>query len=148
MGDRERRLEARLHQQIPLTRAIGIEVVRYSGSSLVLRAPLAPNVNHEQTVFGGSLYAVAVLAGWGLTVLVLEDQQLDGHIVIQHSDIAYLHPVESDFEACSTLPDPEELDQFLKMLTRKGRGRLRLQTLIGLADDPAVSFTGSFVVQR
>jgi len=147
VGDRERRLEARLHQQIPLTRAVGIEVVRYSGSSLVLRAPLAPNVNHEQTVFGGSLYSVAVLAGWGLMVLVLEDQQLDGHIVIQHSEIAYLHPVECDFEACSTLPDPEELDQFLKMVTRKGKGRLRLQTLIGPADNPAVRFTGSFVVQ-
>ena len=52
-----------LHEEIPLTKAMGVEVNSYDGHCLVLSAPLDPNTNHKDTAFGGSLYSLAVLAG-------------------------------------------------------------------------------------
>ena len=48
-------LEQLLHQDIPLTQALGLSL------------PLAANLNHKSSMFGGSLYCGAVLAGAGCT---------------------------------------------------------------------------------
>ena len=55
-------LEAFLHEKIPLTRAMGLRVAESSAARLVLEAPLAANVNHLGTAFGGSLHALPTLA--------------------------------------------------------------------------------------
>lgn len=60
-----RELERVLHHDIPLTRDMGMRVIDWHTHTLRLHLPLAPNVNHKSTLFGGSLYCGAVLAGWG-----------------------------------------------------------------------------------
>ena len=60
-------LEKRILTDIPLARHIGVRVVEFDGSSLALGAPLAANSNHKGTAFGGSLFSLAVLAGWVTT---------------------------------------------------------------------------------
>ena len=79
-----------LHKEIPLTRAMGVEVESYDGSCLVLAAPLAPNINHKSTAFGGSLYSLAVLTGWGLLHLQLKQRDVLAHIIIRQSHIDYI----------------------------------------------------------
>src|SRR5690606_33240492 len=56
--------EAFLHAKIPLARAMGVRVERCDSEGLVLTAPLEPNHNHLGTAFGGSLAALATLAGY------------------------------------------------------------------------------------
>ncbi|KTC45318.1 hypothetical protein AO269_31985 [Pseudomonas putida] len=58
-------LERLLHHDIPLTGDMGLRVRAWDNHCLRLHVPLAPNVNHKSTMFGGSLYCAAVLAGWG-----------------------------------------------------------------------------------
>lgn len=58
-------LQTVLHHDIPLTAEMGLEVLEWREQQLSLHLPLAPNVNHKSTMFGGSLYCGAVLAGWG-----------------------------------------------------------------------------------
>jgi thioesterase domain-containing protein len=65
-------LQKILYSEIPLTKAIGIEVCEFTGLSLTLKAPLEKNINHKCTAFGGSLYSVAVLSGWGLIYLLFK----------------------------------------------------------------------------
>ncbi|MDL2338661.1 MAG: YiiD C-terminal domain-containing protein, partial [Pseudomonadota bacterium] len=43
-----------------------VSVVEVSAEQVVLAAPLAPNINHQDTVFGGSASAVAILAAWSM----------------------------------------------------------------------------------
>ncbi|RYD25022.1 MAG: hypothetical protein EOP86_27860, partial [Verrucomicrobiaceae bacterium] len=74
-----------LHRQIPLSRAMGARVETYDGETLVLTAPAELNHNHLGTAFGGSLSALATLAGYGL--LWLELGSRDSHIVIRRSRI-------------------------------------------------------------
>ncbi len=52
--------------QIILRIQIGIRVDISSLEKVVLEAPFLNNINHKQTVFGGSLHAVTTLACWSL----------------------------------------------------------------------------------
>ena len=54
-------LEKYLHKHIPISSAMGVKVDVASSERVVLSAPFLNNINHKQTVFGGSLHAVATL---------------------------------------------------------------------------------------
>ena len=47
-------LQTYLHQHIPLSQAMQVTVMEASLQQVVLTAPLVPNINHRETVFGGS----------------------------------------------------------------------------------------------
>ncbi|WP_328186792.1 thioesterase domain-containing protein [Marinobacter sp. OP 3.4] len=145
--------QQRIHDVIPLTRAMGAELLHYDGRQLQVRAPLAPNSNHQGTGFGGSIYSVAVLAAWGLIELAVKDAGIDGTVVIQSGSMDYGQPVDADFFALCQLPEPTEWDRFLTMLRRRGRARVSLKS--GLySGEPALApeqpaaafFEGRFVV--
>ena len=55
-------LQDYLRTRIPLAHAMGVEVRSLGEAGIELYAPLAPNTNHRDTVFGGSASAVAILA--------------------------------------------------------------------------------------
>ncbi|MGA8864964.1 MAG: thioesterase domain-containing protein [Gallionella sp.] len=138
-------LELILHTEIPISKAMGVRVRGYDGSSLGLSAPLAPNTNHKSTAFGGSLYSLAVLCGWGLLHLKLAEAKLHKHIVIQESSIRYLHPVEQALHAECRL-DNAAFKRMLNTLHRHGRARIALDVAITQDDRPAVEFSGRYVV--
>lgn len=139
-------LEASLHRDIPLTRSMGVKVVECNGHGLLLRAPLAPNINHASTAFGGSLAATATLACWGMLWLVLQQRERQARIVIQESNISYLRPVTSDFIARCNYPSDEAVDRLLMMYDRQGKGRIELQSDISENNLPCVGFRGRFVI--
>ncbi len=143
--DRATQLEALLHEEIPLTRAMGMRVAGYDGTCLQFAAPLAPNTNHKRTAFGGSLYSLAVLCGWGLLHLKLAEARLHKHIVIQESSIRYLHPVDRDMTAECRL-DQGALNRFLHTLQKHDRARLELNVSINQDNRAAVEFSGRYVV--
>ncbi|MEP6472510.1 MAG: YiiD C-terminal domain-containing protein, partial [Gemmatimonadota bacterium] len=72
------RLSTLLATEIPLAGRLGVTVVGTRDGALVLSAPLAFNRNHEGTAFGGSLNAVATLAGWSAVWLAVQEAGLDG----------------------------------------------------------------------
>ncbi len=138
-------LEQLLHEDIPISRAMGVRVASYDGARLRLAAELAPNLNHKCTAFGGSLFSVAVLCGWGLLHLKLHETGLHKHIVIQESAIRYLRPVDTDIVAeCRS--DGEALARFLRTLQKHDRARLSLDVAILQGAQPAVEFSGRYVV--
>src|SRR4051812_14917709 len=145
-SDLARRLEATLHRQIPLTRAMQLHVQDYDGRELRVRAPLGPNVNQHTTAFGGSLAAATTLAGWGMVWILLQDSHPHGRIVIQESTIAYVRPVTHDFVAVCQQPGEKAVKQLLTMLERKGKGRIDLHAEVLQAGRPCVNFRGRYVV--
>jgi thioesterase domain-containing protein len=138
-------LQRRLDREFPLARHIGVSVAAAGDAELVLRAPFAPNANHKATAFGGSLFSVAVLVGWAWATRYLEAHGLNAEAVIQQSTIDYLKPVTGDFEARLTAPPAAQLDRFLKMLARSGKGRLCLTAEIRGGHTLAAKFEGWFV---
>lgn len=140
----EKYLEEIFHSQIPITREMGIRVAAYSGISLSLRAPLAPNVNDKGTAFGGSLYGVLVLAGWGLLHLKLQEEGIAADVMIHECNVTYSLPVADDWEAYCSLPDDGGYDRFLASLRAGGRGKIRLEARILKGGRAAVSFSGRY----
>lgn len=139
-------LEETFHCKIPLTRAMGIRVRRYDGTSLLLGAPLEPNVNDKGTAFGGSLYSLLVLAGWGLIQLKLTEEGICGDIMIHESSVSYSQPIKDDWETYCRLPGDDEYTSFLEKLRAKGRAHLAIEARIMTDSGPAVSFQGSYAV--
>jgi len=141
-------LEAVLHTDIPLTNHIGITVGELTETSLSLHAPLESNINHKSTAFGGSIYSVSVLSGWGLIYSIMQQHHLTGHIVIQESNTKFIKPVTTDITAKCCFDDMVQCQKFLNMYKRKGIARIRLESRISCADEVAVIFTGTYVVHR
>jgi thioesterase domain-containing protein len=145
--DQLRALQATLATEIPISNAIGLTVVNCDQDGMTLAAPLAPNINHKDTAFAGSLNAVLTLAGWSLIWLIVYTQGIPAKVVIQDSAIRYLRPVTRDFAARCRMPEPREVERFLLMLRKKGRARLELQAEIEENSTIAVAFSGRYVVQ-
>jgi thioesterase domain-containing protein len=139
-------LRGKLRTEMPVTRHMGIRVVRQQGGGVLLRAPLAANVNHKGTAFAGSLNATATLAGWCTVWLLLREHNIDGHCVIQDSSVRYARPVCSDFEARVEAPAEDVLTRFFHSIRRRGRGRIELSVTVADRRGVAVHFRGRYVV--
>lgn len=139
-------LERYLHLHIPISAAMGVQVVTASRDLVRLTAPLEPNINHRRTVFGGSAAAVGILAGWALLHVRLGHGGTVSRIVIQRGTIDYDLPIEGDFDAVAVAPDPDLWDRFTRTLTRRGRGRIDLDVELACAGVSVGRSRGAYVV--
>ncbi|MFL6625462.1 MAG: YiiD C-terminal domain-containing protein [Vitreoscilla sp.] len=138
-------LEAYLHAHIPLSAAMQVSVRAVDADGVTLAAPLAPNINHRETVFGGSASAVAILAAWSLLHTRMQSEGLHVRLVIQSNTMDYDKPIFGAFTARSSLAEPDQWPRFMRMLARMRRARLRVNSV--LESDGAVvgRLTGEFV---
>jgi len=141
-------LETYLRERIPLSRAMEVRVVEIGATHLRVAAPLAPNINHRDTVFGGSAAAVAMLAAWGLLYVRLDREQRPARLVIQRCSMEYLQPIDAEFAAVSTLAAGEDWSRFLAGIERKGRARIAVRVDLDSRDRRVGQFTGEFVAVR
>ena len=141
-------LETYLRERIPLSRAMEVRVVEIGATHLRIAAPLAPNINHRDTVFGGSAAAVAMLAAWGLLYVRLDHEQRPARLVIQRCSMEYLQPIDAEFAAVSTLAAGEDWSRFLAGIERKGRARIAVRVDLDSRDRRVGEFTGEFVAVR
>lgn len=138
-------LETYLHVHIPLSRAMQVSVVQAAREGVVLSAPLAPNINHRDTVFGGSASAVAILAAWSLLHTRLSGEGLASRLVIQRNTMSYEQPIVGTFTATALAPDAQAWGQFLRMFKRKGRARITVVSVLHFAGEVAGRLEGEFV---
>ena len=138
-------LEAYIHHQIPITSAMGVQIVEATTDRVELSAPLAPNINHHETVFGGSAAAVATLAAWTLVLVRMRNEDLTGRLVISSNSMMYQKPIVADFTAVATADELKTWGKFVVGMTRKGRGRLQATSRLLLNSDQVAEFEGQFV---
>ena len=138
-------LQSYLHDHIPLSKAMEVGVVSIADDAVVLSAPLGPNINHRETVFGGSASAVAILACWSLLHLRLTAAGLGSRVVIQRNTMDYLAPISGTFTARSYFEAGANWDAFVKMLSRKGRARISIGAVLEFEGRETGRLTGDFV---
>jgi len=137
-----------LLSNIPLTAAMGVEVRAESRERVVLAAPLAPNINHQGTAFGGSVAALATLAAWSLVRVRLGSSGRTANVVIQRSSMEYAAAIDGELRAVCEFSDDALWQQTIERLDRRGRARLELQSHLEHAGETAARFTGTFVLLR
>lgn len=138
-------LEHYLHGHIPLSTAMQVSVEAVTPDSVLLSAPLAPNINHRATVFGGSASAVAILAALSLLHTRLNREGLVSRLVIQRNTMHYELPIDGDFTARAFLEQPADWATFTRMLARKGRARIAVSAVLEFGGQVAGRFSGEFV---
>ncbi len=139
------KLERYLHKHIPLSQAMGVSVVSVDTDTVVLRAPLGPNINHRETVFGGSASALAILAAWSLLHIRLRAEGIDARLVIQRNTMEYEQPIFGEFMARSSLGQAGDWERFTHMLARRGMARITVSSVLEHAGQIAGGLSGEFV---
>lgn len=124
---------------------MGVSVQAATTDTVILFAPLEPNINHKRTVFGGSASAATILAAWSLLYLRLVEEGHDCEIVIQSNDMAYDRPIIEAFTATSSLADSSVLPMFLKTLVRREHARIEVQSALACKGVIVGRLKGSFV---
>ena len=147
MEARAARLERYMHRSIPLVGQMQVRVAAFDAAGLTLTAPLAPNINHERTAFGGSLASLATLACWGYLWLLLEDKP-GMHMVVNEAGLRYLRPVTAELTARCGSPPEDTLRKFLATLERRGKARIELGAAILQDGMLCTEYKGSFVAYR
>lgn len=132
-----------LRRSIPLTQALDVHVAEAADGRVRLIAPLAANLNHHGTAFGGSLATLGILAGWTVLHMSLEDAGVAASLVVRHVELDYLAPVDRDLIADSALPQAD-WPRFVETLQRGRRARIDVESqLRGSAE--AVRVKASYV---
>ena len=129
----EQRLEAELHDTIPLVRALGLKVAQSHAGVVVFNAALAPNINDKGCAFGGSLASLLTLACWSVLRVHTWAQNLPSDIFVHTSRLVYIAPIWADFTVHANL-SPEALNQFTETLMLKGKAAAIIRAEIRTAD--------------
>lgn len=145
-------LQRYLEAAIPQVVSMQADVTAASEERVTLSAPLAPNINHQSTAFGGSVASLATLACWGWLWNHLRapgDKTVHAQLVVARAEIDYLKPIASTITATCAAPDAATLKSFWDMYARRGRGRIVLDAVVEDADGVACArFSGRFVAIR
>ena len=137
-----------LHQEIPITGKMGLRVSVFNQWEISLSSPLAENINHKDTAFGGSLSSAAILACWTLIHLNLDKVIQNFQLVIQKSEILFDRPVHGNFVAICSIEDHKDWSRFQRALTKFGKSRIRLNSEVWSAGQLTCRHTGVYVAIR
>ena len=138
-------IQSYLHDHIALSAAMQVRVEIATPEEVFLAAPLAPNINHRDTVFGGSASALAILSAWSLLHVKLTAAGYTTHLVIQRNTMSYEQAIPGDFTAHATAPSTEQWASFTRMLERKGRARISVSSTLMYGGQDVGHFEGEFV---
>ena len=131
------------YEQIPLSAAMGVELISFDNNLLQVAAELAPNINLHGTGFAGSLYAINALCGWSMVHLQLQVRKLEASIVLADGRIKYARPVtERIVASCDFGEQVGALDR----LTETGKARFTLTSVINSGGRAAATFEGDYAV--
>jgi thioesterase domain-containing protein len=124
---------------------MGVQVLVCGLSGVILAAPLAANVNHRATVFGGSASAVAILSAWTWLHFALQDEALNCRIVIQRNQVDYLLPIDGDFNVQCDGLSMSAFEKLKRTLRRYDKARTTLDARLILRGKTVARFTGDYV---
>ncbi len=140
-------LQAFVEGHVPLVAAAGIEVQGYDGNTLRIAAPLDKNINDKGTAFGGSLYNLCVVTGWGMTWLTAQELGLKGDIVVAKGEIDYLRPLRGDLLATVHAPDEAARQHFLESYRKRGKAVLSQRIMVpNEHGEDCVHFIGKYAI--
>ena len=123
-------LQQKIRSTIPLSESMQFAIDELTDNSILVRAPLAPNVNIHGTGFAGSIYSLAVLTGWAMVTHIVTSRAISCELVVSKAEIRYLRPVVGNIECRCEVADGV-IDQFIDYYENKGRSRIMLEIMVG-----------------
>ena len=141
-----RELADYLRERIPLTRAMAVEIRAASIDGVEIYAPLEPNINHRDTVFGGSASAVAILAAWSALHVRMRAAGLDVRLVIRRNTMSYDRPITTGFTATAAAPAGEAWTKLVATIERGRPARVNVGAQLFCEGQLVGELDGEFAV--
>lgn len=138
-------LQNYLYEKMPQVKSMEVVVENMGPEHLTVSAPLEPNINHRDSVFGGSASSIAILAAWAFLHQKLVAEGISTTLVIQKNTMSYDVPITGKFLATAQLNNEAEWNRFISMLRRRGKSRINISSLLEFAGKEAGKFEGTFV---
>lgn len=142
----EQELQRYLRDRIPLARAMEIEVRAATIDGVEIYAPLEPNINHRDTVFGGSASAVAILAAWSALYVRMRAEGRAGRLVIRRNRMSYERPILAGFTATASPPDDAAWAKVIAALAKGRPARANMSVALECQGEAVGRLEGEFVV--
>ncbi len=136
-------VRTKLREQVPLITHMGIDVISWDGSTVMVEAPLEPNINTHGTAFGGSLYCVGAMTGWSALHLTLMDAGHLPSVWLAKGEVSYLKPVRGTLRAQTTISEAQR-EQILQGYESKGRVKTTIEVVIKEGAEDAVSLSAVY----
>lgn len=141
----ESELQQYLYDHIPQSAAMQVKVESIGKECTILSAPLEANINHRDSVFGGSASSIAILTAWSHLHCRMKATGVSPTLVIQRNTMGYDHPILGRFTAVARLAEDGDWSRFLAMLERRKRARIRVVTHLEYEGKTAGVMEGDFV---
>lgn len=137
----------KLKQQVPLITHMGINVVSWDGATVVVEAPLEPNLNTHGTAFGGSLYCVGAMTGWSAVHLTLMDAGHLPSVWVAKGEVEYKKPVRGVLRAQTTVSDAVR-EHLITGFESIGRVKASIDIRILEGEDDAVLMSAVYAAMQ
>lgn len=134
-----------LHKKIPITKAMGIQVLEFAPSIVRMLAKLDANINDKMTAFGGSINGLMTICGWAMVFKNIKEIDPDVDIVIKKSNINYLAPIREDFIAECELNNEEVRKEFIETYSKQKKSRLNLRISIKNKTTTFAEYEGQYI---
>ena len=142
------KLQDKLYTEIPLTKAMNIEIKNYDKNRLITTAPLSININDKGTAFGGSLSTMTIISAWSLCWLISKELEFNSNnIVIIKNDTSFRKPVTKDIVCHTKKPSKEEIEIVKQKLQTKKSASLKINSQIIEDGEICVDFEGYYVIK-
>jgi thioesterase domain-containing protein len=138
-------LEQTIRNEIPALKGAAFHIDATTANSVEVSARLRDHLNHKGTVFGGSLYQVALVASYGLFLKIIEESPTPTRdFVIAKGQMSYRAPVTRDFTARCEVTS-EQIRDFANDLKSKRKADLLLKTSIHCQGQECARLEARFV---
>lgn len=142
------KLQNKLHDEIPLTKIMGIKIQSYNESELITTAPLEININDKGTAFGGSLSTITIISAWSLCWLISKELGFDSNnIVIIKNETSFRKPVTKNIVCHTKKPSLKEIEILKQKLETKKSASIKIESKIIENGEICVEFEGYYVIK-
>ncbi|MCT7610496.1 thioesterase domain-containing protein [Aliarcobacter butzleri] len=141
-------LENKLHNEIPLTKFMDLEITKYDEKELITIAPLNKNINDKGTAFGGSLATLTIISGWSICWLISKELEINSeNIVVIKNEHSYRKPVTKELICHTKRPTKDEIENLKNKLLLKKSASIKISSQIIEDGEICVDFTGYYVIK-
>ena len=141
-------LQEKLHNEIPLTKFMNIQIQSYNEKELITTAPLHININDKGTAFGGSLSTMTIISSWSLCWLISKEFGFDSkNIVVIKNENSYRKPVTKDIVCYTQKPSKQEIEILKEKLQTKKSASIKINSTIIENHEICVEFQGYYVIK-
>ena len=144
----QEQLQKKLHNEIPLTKVMNIQIDTYDNGRLITKAPLDININDKGTAFGGSLNTMTIISAWSMCWLISKELGYDSkNIVIIENKSSFKAPVTKGIICNTVKPSEEEIVIVKEKLERKGSASIKIYSRVVEDDKVCLDFEGYYVIK-